>query len=152
MLERAEGYVEEIPYTYGYQPEIAPAHMAFALAIAGIEAPAVRFACELGFGQGVSLAVNAVAGDAHWFGNDLLPEHVAHARRLVADTSAKISLTNETFAEFGARTDLPSFDYVALHGVWSWVSASNRAIIVRFLRERLVPGGVVYIGWNTLSG
>ncbi|MEY4358052.1 MAG: hypothetical protein RL469_1378 [Pseudomonadota bacterium] len=152
MLERAEGYVEEIPYTYGYQPEIAPANMAFALAIAGIEAPAVRIACELGFGQGVSLAVNAVAGDAHWFGNDLLPEHVAHARGLVTDTSAKITLTNETFAEFGARADLPSFDYVALHGVWSWVSASNRAIIVRFLRERLVPGGVVYIGWNTLAG
>ena len=152
MLERAEGYVEEIPYTYGYHPEIAPAHMAFALAIAGIEAPTIRIACELGFGQGVSLAVNAVAGDAHWFGNDLLPAHVAHARSLVADTSAKITLTDETFAEFGARTDLPSFDYVALHGVWSWVSARNRAIIVRFLRERLAPGGVVYVGWNTLAG
>lgn len=152
MSARAEGYVEEIPYTYGYHPEIAPANMAFALSLAGVEAPKVRTACELGFGQGVSLAVNAVAGDAHWFGNDLLPEHVAHARALVADTSAKITLTTETFAEFCDRDDLPLFDYVALHGVWSWVSAGNRATIVGFLRERLAPGGVVYIGWNTLAG
>lgn len=152
MFSRAEGYVEEIPYTYGYHPEITPANMSLALALAGVEAPVVRTACEFGFGQGVSLAINSVAGDALWFGNDLLPEHVAQARALVAGTDAKIVLTDETFAEFCVRDDLPLFDYVALHGVWSWVSARNRDTIVRFLRERLAPGGVVYVGWNTLAG
>ena len=147
MFSRAEGYVEEIPYTYGYHPEITPANMSLALALAGVEAPVVRTACEFGFGQGVSLAINSVAGDALWFGNDLLPEHVAQARALVAGTDAKIVLTDETFAEFCVRDDLPLFDYVALHGVWSWVSARNRDTIVRFLRERLAPGGVVYVGW-----
>jgi hypothetical protein len=33
------------------------------------------------------------------------------------------------------------FDYIALHGVWSWVSPENRGHIVRFAARYLKPGG-----------
>jgi len=32
-------------------------------------------------------------------------------------------------AEFVARDDLPEFDVIALHGIWSWISAENRAVM-----------------------
>ncbi len=148
----AEGYVEDIPYTYGYQPDLDPVRMEHALRAAGIEPPVVATACELGYGQGLSLAIHAVAGGACWYGTDLNPVHAATLRGLVADTDARIEACAQTFAQFFARDDLPVFDFVGAHGVWSWVSASNRERIVGFLRRRLRSGGVLYLSYNALPG
>ena len=148
----AEGYVEDIPYTYGYQPDLDPVRMERALRAAGIEPPVVATACELGYGQGLSLAIHAVAGGARWYGTDLNPVHAAMLCGLVADTDARIEVCAQTFAEFFARDDLPVFDFVGAHGVWSWVSAANRDRIVAFLQQRLRPGGVFYLSYNALPG
>ena len=48
--------------------------------------------------------------------------------------------------------DLPEFDFIGLHGVWSWVSPENQKIIINFIRKKLKVGGVVYISYNTLPG
>ena len=47
---------------------------------------------------------------------------------------------------------LPMFDYVTLHGVYSWVGTTVRADIVRFLRRYLKPGGAVYLSYNAMPG
>ncbi len=47
---------------------------------------------------------------------------------------------------------LPEFDVIALHGVWSWVSETNRSVIVDLIRRRLAPGGVVYLSYNAQVG
>ena len=41
---------------------------------------------------------------------------------------------------------------VGLHGIWSWISDENRAVIVDFIRKKLKVGGVLYISYNTLPG
>ncbi|KAK0332579.1 hypothetical protein LTR94_024275 [Friedmanniomyces endolithicus] len=41
---------------------------------------------------------------------------------------------------------------IALHGVWSWISSTNRSVIVKLIRERLAPGGVVYVSYNCQPG
>lgn len=148
----AEGYVEQIAYTYGYQPHLDPRRMACALRSAGIEAPQVTTACELGFGQGLSLAIHAVAGGGRWYGTDLNPVHVATLRGLVSGTGASVDAQARTFADFFARSDLPPYDFIGAHGVWSWVSAANRGRIVSFLQRRLRPGGVLYLSYNALPG
>ena len=147
-----EGYVEGIPYTYGYHPELDPARMQATLRRAGLAPPVVATACELGFGQGLSLAIHAVAGGARWWGTDLMPEHAASVRALVAGTGARLEVADQPFAVFCAREDLPQFDFIGLHGVWSWVSAANRACIVRFAARCLRPGGVLYLSYNALPG
>jgi hypothetical protein len=119
----ADGYVEDIPYTFGYHPELDPARMQAVLRRAGVEPPEVAAACELGYGQGMSLAIHAVAGGAAWWGTDLIPSHAAHVRALVAGTDARLESAHQTFAVFCARDDLPQFDFIGLHGVWSWVWA-----------------------------
>lgn len=148
----ADGYVEDIPYTFGYHPELDPARMQAVLRRAGFEPPEVAAACELGYGQGMSLAIHAVAGGAAWWGTDLIPSHAAHVRALVAGTDARLEAADQTFAVFCARDDLPQFDFIALHGVWSWVSAANRERILELVARRLRTGGVLYVSYNALPG
>jgi hypothetical protein len=71
---------------------------------------------------------------------------------LAGASSADIALGDEAFAEFARRHDLPEFDYIGLHGIWSWISNENRAVIVDFVRRRLKVGGILYISYNTLPG
>ena len=148
----ADGYVEDIPYTFGYHPELDPARMQAVLRRAGFEPPEVAAACELGYGQGMSLAIHAVAGGAAWWGTDLIPSHAAHVRALVAGTDARLEAADQTFAVFCARDDLPQFDFIGLHGVWSWVSAANRERILELVARRLRAGGVLYVSYNALPG
>ncbi len=47
---------------------------------------------------------------------------------------------------------MPCFDSISLHGVWSWISDSSRAVIVDFVRRKLKVGGVLYVSYNTQAG
>ena len=152
LSDRAEGYVTELPYTPGYHEGLDPAFVTRRLHELGFAAPQIRQACELGFGRGINLAVHSVAGTASWWGNDLLHEHVEDLRTLTRGLTNRLQVSAETFADFFARNDLPFFDFIGLHGIWSWVSAENRKRILEFIDRRLRPGGVVYVSYNVLAG
>lgn len=152
-MDWTAGYVADIDYNSQYYNELNPVRLSLALLNAGYALPNIRTACELGFGQGVSVNIHAAAeGGIQWYGNDFLPSQAAFAQRLAAEAGSEAQLTDESFAEFFARDDLPDFDFVALHGIWSWISDENRALIVDFLRRKLRVGGVVYVSYNTLPG
>lgn len=152
-MDWTAGYVADIGYSSQYYAELNPIRLSLALINAGYAPPKIRNACELGFGQGVSINIHAAAeGEVKWYGNDFLPSHACFAQGLAAEAGSGAELTDESFAEFFARTDLPDFDFVCLHGIWSWVSDENRALIVDFLRRKLRVGGIAYISYNTLPG
>ena len=72
-----------------------------------------------------------------------------------AQTSGRRQLAklyDDAFADFAVRADLPDFDYIGIHGIWSWISDANRTVIVDFIRKKLKVGGVLYISYNTLPG
>src|SRR5947199_67276 len=89
LMDWPRGYVADIGYTAGFYRETAPIHMAFgALALGRSPGRAMRpkRMLELGFGQGFGLSLLAAANpDVVFEGHDFNPEHVAHARRLIAD-------------------------------------------------------------------
>lgn len=147
-----DGYVTEMAYTRHHHAALDPGKAVWVAKKAGCATPAMRYACELGFGQGLSLAIHASAGEIQWWGVDLIPEHVEFARSLLDDPSARARLVCASFDEFDAREDLPPFDFIALHGVWSWVSPQNRTRITAFIERRLAPNGIVYVGYNALPG
>lgn len=152
-MDWTAGYVADIDYNSQYYAELNPVRLSLALLNAGYALPKIRNACELGFGQGVSVNIHAAAeGEIKWYGNDFLPSQAAFAQGLASEAGSDAQLTDESFAEFFAREDLPDFDFVALHGIWSWISDANRALIVDFLRRKLRVGGVVYVSYNTLPG
>lgn len=148
-----DGYITSVDYTMGYYPELNPLRNHFALLMEGYGPPPPGPCCELGFGQGLSVAVHAAGGtDRTWWGTDFNPSHAFHARQMVDAAGVTAHLGEESFAEFCGRDDLPQFAFIGLHGIWSWVSDESRALIVDFLRRKLMTGGVVYVSYNTQPG
>ena len=146
------GYVADVGYTYGYYTELNPQRVPFALLAAGYAPPTVSSACELGFGQGLSVNLHASASSVNWWGTDFNPAQAGFAQELSAASQANCSLFDLSFEDFSQRADLPEFDFIGLHGIWSWISDANRAVIVDFIARRLKVGGVLYISYNTLPG
>jgi hypothetical protein len=61
-------------------------------------------------------------------------------------------LLDDSFAELSERRDLPDFDIIALHGVWTWISNEARRTIVDIVRRKLKVGGLLYVGYNVHPG
>jgi SAM-dependent methyltransferase len=152
MSDWTSGYVADIGYTFGYYPELNPLRARLAFLNAGWVSPHNGVHCELGFGQGMSTNIHAAGSCSTWYANDFNPTQAAFAQELAAVSGADAHLTDEAFADFCTRTDLPEFDSIGLHGIWSWINDENRAVIVDFIRKKLKVGGVLYISYNTLPG
>lgn len=152
MTDWSEGYMTEMEYVYTYHSHLNPLHMNLAMLSAGYLPRAVTTACELGFGQGISLNMHSASSSASWYGTDFHPSHAAFAMGLAKASGAHCRLFDQSFMEFCSRPDLPDFDFIVLHGIWSWISDANRTAIVDFVRSKLKPGGVLSISYNTLHG
>ena len=144
----------EIAYSFGYYRELCPQILRLACLDAGF-APApdgpTRY-LELGFGQGVAIAIHAASNEGTFWGTDYNPTHTAHAQGLIAASGAPAMLCDNSFADFAARDDLPDFDIIALHGVWSWISEADGQIVIDLIRRKLRVGGMVYASYNCLPG
>lgn len=152
MTDWTDGYVTDIDYAYAYCQELNPVRAALALLSKGVAVPEFETACELGFGQGLATNMHGAASATHWYGTDFMPGQVAFAQDLNRISGADARLFDQSFEEFCHRSDLPDFDFIGLHGVWSWINEDNRDLIVSFLRNRLKPGGIVYMGYNAAPG
>ena len=146
------GYVADIGYTYGYYNELNPLAIRLPFLSAGLALPATGHACELGFGQGVSANMHAAASQTSWCGTDFNPAQAGFAQDLAAASGSGARLLDDDFKTFCGRADLPDFDTISLHGIWSWISDENRHTIVDFVRRKLKVGGVLYISYNTMPG
>ena len=153
MSDWTSGYVADVEYTTGYFTELNPARLPIGLLNAGYTPPKVVNACELGFGMGMSIAMHAATQPhVNWYGDDFNPDHVLFARWLNDAAGADAVLTDESFEAFCSRDDLPMFDMISLHGIWTWVGSRNREIIVDFIARKLNVGGVVYCSYNVMPG
>lgn len=152
MNDWSVGYVTEIDYTHGYYNELNPLNSRLAFLNQGLMTPEFGAACELGFGQGVSVNIHAAASQIAWYGTDFNPAQAVFAQDVANASGSEARLYDDAFSEFSSRADLPDFDYIGLHGIWSWISDENRSVIVDFIRRKLKVGGVLYISYNTLPG
>jgi SAM-dependent methyltransferase len=158
MSSWGEGYVTDTSYISSVHGELSPAHLAFAAALSGQAAPDVTEPltyCDLGCGQGLTTNLMAAAyPHIEFHGNDFNPAHVVGARRLAAETGlANAHFYEDSFEEFLHQPKLPeAFDIIVLHGIYSWISPDNRAHVRRFIRQKLRPGGLVYLSYNALPG
>ncbi len=161
MTGWSHGYNITAGYTFGFYRETAPDWIDFGLMSRGFETPRsspetpFRY-LELGCGQGFGLCLLAAANPQGWFlGIDFSPEHIAHAQAL-AD---QLGLTNIRFVEgdfLALQTcwpaDYGSFDYVTLHGIYSWVPQQIRRSLVAILGTATAPGAAIYISYNSMPG
>ncbi|MEJ0074243.1 MAG: class I SAM-dependent methyltransferase [Alphaproteobacteria bacterium] len=158
MADWGSGYVTDTAYVHDYCRVQTPPILSFAALCKGVAAPGIlgeplRY-CDLGCGQGFTANIIAAANArTEVFAADFNPTHIANARGLAQAAGLKnIAFREADFAELSNDTSLPEFDIIALHGVYSWVSAENRRAIVAFIRRRLKSGGAVYISYDTMPG
>ena len=150
-----EGYFTDSTYTYGYYRELSPNFMRWCLLLNGIDAPELTedgCHCELGYGQGISANIHAAATPGKFFGTDFNPAHAAQANELAKASGADAKFFEDSFEEFSTRDDLPQFDSIGLHGIWTWVSAENRRHMLEVARQHLKSGGMLYNSYNCLPG
>src|SRR5437773_4671116 len=109
--------------------------------------------CDLGCGQGVTAAILAATHPSGAFhGIDAMPVHIDHARRLAAAAAvANLELHAVDFAA-AIDLDLPQFDYIVAHGVYTWIGPETQCAVRRFIDRRLKPGGLVYLSYNAMPG
>ena len=156
------GYVTDIPYTVGYYPQQSPVMAALGATIGGVAAPIPTgddpvMMLELGCGYGYG-AMALAASNPNWTitAVDFNPAHIASARSWAAEAG----LTNVTFVEgdftrweeHPVLRGLPEQDFVTMHGIWSWIPPVAQRGIVRMLAEKVRPGGLVHVSYNTMPG
>lgn len=151
----SEGYFTGTNYTYGYYRETSPVYQRFCLLLRGFacgdSGPAAAH-CELGFGQGISVNINAASNPGQFVATDFNPAHTAHASDLASHGGGNLRLLDDSFEHILTRDDLPEFDSISLHGIWSWVSRENHRVITKFAARHLKPGGVFYVSYNCFPG
>jgi cyclopropane fatty-acyl-phospholipid synthase-like methyltransferase/methyltransferase-like protein len=145
---------EQFPYESGPQYPTHPDCMSTVAALMGMH-PVPVDRCrmlELGCGDGGNLIPMAVAlPDSRFVGIDLSPTQIQTGLRTIAALGlSNIELRAADLLEVGE--ELGAFDYIACHGVFSWVPAEVRAKILAICRRNLEPQGVAYISYNTYPG
>jgi SAM-dependent methyltransferase len=107
---------------------------------------------ELGCGDGGNLIPQALAfPQSHFVGIDLAASAVDDGRRTVAALGlTNIELHVADIAAFDAG--LEPFDYIAAHGVLSWVPEPVRQALLALCGRCLAPQGVAYVSYSALPG
>lgn len=146
------GY-DETPYPSDPLPEAQPDRLAAVARLHGLT-PASPRSCrvlELGCADGGNLRAAALAApEAEHVGVDLSAEQVAAGRR----AAEELGLANLRLVHGDARdvARLGRFDFVIVHGVYSWVPPSVQQALLAAIGAVLAPDGVAYLSYNTRPG
>ncbi len=149
------GYHTDTNYSAGYFPQLNPLYVKHIFTLKHQAFPEINenfTACELGFGQGVSVVLHAAGSTGKWYGTDFNPNQVNFAQNLAKCGDVKVNLSDDAFGDYANREDVPQFDYICIHGIWSWISRQNQQSIVDFVKKKLKVGGVLYLSYNVGPG
>lgn len=153
----ADDYVTDVDYVDGFYEFQSPAALNWVALLNGF-APLPLDGefnyCELGCGHGLTSTLLATSYPrARFWAIDINATYVdraaARASAVGADNLCFLALDA---GDEAATTDLPKFDFITLHGLYSWVGNEVRAHLRAFLRRHLKPGGMVMVSYNALPG
>ncbi|MEM7016233.1 MAG: class I SAM-dependent methyltransferase [Pseudomonadota bacterium] len=149
-------YLTEIFYPSRFYDFMSPALLSYLAVLHGFESPPVADSfdyCELGCGGGMTvLTLAASCPHGRFYGVDMNPEHIDYAQKAAEATGLdNLTLIESDFdgLDLGA---LPNFDFITVHGVYSWVSEDTREQLVKILERKLKPGGLLMISYNAMPG
>ena len=157
-METIDGYVNDVPYMDNVWADHAPSHLRFKALAHGFGAPEIdRFTyLDLGCGTGLGTTFQAALyPNAQFVGIDASPAHVARAQAFARETGVtNVRFIEGSFQDMLARppADLPLFDFVVLHGVYSWIDEANRRTVRQLMRKVCASGAIVYVSYNALPG
>lgn len=120
----------------------------------GLTPPVLKGAkvLELGSSFGGNLISQAVYyPDTEFVGIDLADSQITQGNEIIKS----MGLTNvrlETKNILDITPEFGMFDYIIVHGIYSWVPDNVKDKILEVCRENLTPNGIAYISYNTYPG
>lgn len=149
---------DAVPYESFALPETHPDHLGAIGTLLGVEtAPAERCrVLELGSASGGNLIPMAYhLPGSGLLGVELSAVQAAQGQALIG----RLGLENCRLLHQDIRAldpdpsrGLGTFDYILVHGVYSWVPAAVQEHILRLCGGLLSPRGIAYISYNVLPG
>ena len=150
-----DGYITDVAYLPGYYPAMSPTQIRYVASLNGFQTPSTARSfsyLELGCGYGSTLLTLAASNPHGQFtGVDFMPTHTTQ----IEDEVQKSNLKNVRVlcADFASMPDdLGKFDFITLHGVYSWVAPELRSCILGIIQQHLKPGGLVQVTYNAMPG
>jgi SAM-dependent methyltransferase len=155
MSHALAGYISDVAYVRHFIDELIPSRLRLAAATGGVTPPpADDFDyCEIGCAHGDTTAALAAAHPrARFLGVDIVREHIVSAKKLARDGALENVGFLESDFEALIEEDIGDFDFIAAHGVLSWISPEKRRALERFVQAKLKPGGLFYVSYNAMPG
>jgi ubiquinone/menaquinone biosynthesis C-methylase UbiE len=149
----AQSY-DDTPYMSHAFFYCAPGHLRAAAHLYGVDTEPLEKArvLELGCSAGGNLLPFAMAyPQSHCVGVDLSTVQVARGQEVARDLGVA-NLTLRAMSLTDITSDFGQFDYIIVHGVYSWVPPEVQQAILRVCRENLASRGLACISYNTYPG
>lgn len=154
MTETAINPYDAVAYPGHAFAQTHPARLATIAHLHGLEAasPHRMRVLELGCGRGGNLLPMAAQyPQSDFVGLDLSGSAISRARTAQAELGlGNIAFHHRDILEVGE--ELGSFDYILVHGVYSWVPDIVREAILAVFGRLLTPRGIAYVSYNALPG
>ena len=145
---------DQVPYAYYSFPDSHPRRLQAVARLLGLEsvAPAQCRILELGCAVGGNIVPMAYSlPKAQFVGIDLVESQIESARKF----ATACSLTNLDLRAANIMEVTPEwgqFDYIIVHGVFSWIPHEVAQKVLQICAEQLAPNGLAYISFNTYPG
>ena len=156
MAEWSKGYETETPYIYYFGKTLSPTYLKMICRFQGVSEPEGPLTyLDLGCGQGLAPNILAASNPHDTFiGVDFMPSHILGAQKLAKAANLKnVSFLEQSFEALASHPDrLPQCDIICVHGIYSWVSPTQRAEIRAIINSNLKPGGLLYLSYNCAAG
>lgn len=150
------GYVSDVTFPNRFHRELSPSWLSYVSVLGGARPKdfgrPLRY-LDLGCGFAHSTVINAVAfPHAEFHACDFNPAHIEAARRRAARLGASNIVFHEASFEALLRKELPPFDFIVMHGIYSWVDANVRRAVRQLISRLLADEGLVYLSYNCQPG
>ena len=156
---RQEEVALDVLYPSGFYSFQTPLTLDYVAALNGVprghrSADAPFTYLDLGCGDGFTIVcLAAIYPESRFVGVDFNPRHVEAGRALAAAGGlSNVELIGGGFEEWRSLGLPRRVDYVAMHGVYAWISEAARRAILDLVADRLAEGGLLYVSYNALPG
>jgi SAM-dependent methyltransferase len=145
---------DQVPYESFALPETHPDYLATLGRLLGVPAAAPERCrvLELGSAAGGNLIPMAYGlPDSRFVGVELGADQARRGQAMIADLGlANIRLLHQDIMDVDEDQD--PFDYILVHGVYSWVPEAVQGQILHLCGRLLAPHGIAYVSYNVLPG